>query len=369
MNDEPNVVVYPADQHGCGSHRMIWPSEALIRQGHNVRVVTMAERHMEMVVDDRTDTVVDVTVPEGTNVVVFQRVTHRYVMQAIRVIRSRGVAVVVDVDDDLSTIHPNNPAWSILHPRRTLYEGKVGKPWKHSWNNLGEACRDATLVTCTTPALAKRYGANGNAVVIPNYLADHYYDVEHVDSNQLGWPASLHSHPNDPEVVGTAIARLVADGFEFHAVSSGAGFDAAFGLPAGTVQLLDEPVELLDWPAAVARVGVGIAPLADTRFNMSKSWLKPLELAAAGVPWVGSPRAEYKRLHQLGCGLLVDRPKDWYRTLRSLLTDERRRAELSAAGRDVAAQLRLENHAWRWLEAWSEALTRQRATHGTSVAS
>jgi hypothetical protein len=63
----------------------------------------------------------------------------------------------------------------------------------------------------------------------------------------------------------------------------------------------------------------------------------------------------------LGCGVLVDRPKDWFRVLRSLLTDERRRSELADAGRTVAATLRLEGHAWRWWEAWSDALARERS--------
>lgn len=359
MTDEPRVVVYPADRYGCGHHRLIWTSELLARQGVDVTVVSNDNRHVEMIVDDRTDSIADVTIPSHANVVVLQRVTHRYLAQAVRIIRAKGVAVVVDVDDDLTMIHPANPAWEMLHPRRS--DHYVGKPHRHSWKHLGEACRDATLVVCTTPALARRYGANGNAVVIPNYLADHYYDVEHVDSDLLGWPASLQSHPNDPEVVGNAVARLVAAGYRFRVASHAAGVGAAFGLAGDdVVERPPGPVDLLDWPRAVAELGVGVAPLADTRFNAAKSWLKPLELAAVGVPWVGSPRVEYRRLHELGCGLLVDRPKDWYRVLRSLLTDERRRVELADAGRAVAAQLRLRDHAWRWAEAWADALARER---------
>jgi hypothetical protein len=346
---------------------MIWPAQALKSQGFTVDVVQQKDRHVEMVLDDRTDEVVDVIIPDGYDVVVLQRVTHRYLMQSVRVLRNKGIAVVIDVDDDLTTVHPSNPAWAMLHPKHG--ERHVGKPWKHSWRYLGEACRHATMVVCTTKTLAQRYGGAGNAVVIPNYLPSHYYDVEHVDSDLLGWPASLHSHPNDPEVVGTAVQRLVADGTRFHVTSVGDGAARAFGLTGDDV-LTDRPTEiitLLDWPRAIACIGVGIAPLADTRFNMAKSWLKPLELSAVGVPWVGSPRAEYRRLNQLGCGLLVDRPKDWYRVLRSLLTDDRRRVELADAGRSVAAQLRLEDHAWRWAEVWTDAFARQRAGDRASI--
>jgi len=367
VTEDLHVVVYPADRYGCGHFRTIWPAEALQRQGVDVTIVSNQQRHVEMVIDDRDDTVVDVNIPPQANVVVLQRVTHKYLAQAVSVIRRKGVAVVIDVDDDLTSIHPDNPAWTMLHPKRS--EWYVGKPHKHSWRYLGEACRAATLVVCTTPTLARQYGANGNGVVIPNYLPDQYFTVEHEDSDLLGWPASLQSHPNDPDAVGNAVARLVSSGTRFHVTSHANGVANAFGI-AGGDELVERPtgvVDLADWPQAVAQIGVGITPLADTRFNAAKSWLKPLELSAVGVPWVGSPRAEYRRLHELGCGLLADRPKDWYRTLRSLLTDANRRAELADAGRSVAAQLRLNDHAWRWAEVWTDALARERQiTHVTS---
>lgn len=358
MTDDVRVALYPADRWGCGHHRLIWVGEALRRQGHDVTIVAAENRHLEMVVDNASDRVVDVRLPDGVDVVVLQRVTHRYLTQAVAVLRARGVTVVVDVDDDLGTIHPDNPAWRHLHPRSGRELGRGVD--MHTWSNLGRACRDASLVTATTPALVDRYG-HDHGVVVPNYLAEHYYGVPHEDSDLLGWPASLRSHPNDPAVVGNAVARLVGEGHRFHVVSVAEDVGRAFGLPDdAAVSRVEHTVPLYDWPVELARLGVGIAPLADTRFNAAKSALKPLELAAVGVPWVGSPRADYVRLHQLGCGVLADRPRDWYRVLKSLLRDERRRSELSAAGRAVAATQRLEMHAWRWWEAWTDALARDR---------
>jgi hypothetical protein len=324
-------------------------------------IVTAQNRHIEMMIDNRVDRVVEVKTPDDVDVVVLQRVTHRYLAQAVAVLRQRGITVVIDVDDDLGAIHPSNPAWQALHPRTK--EQRLGKDvGQHSWTTLGEACRNASLVTATTAALVERYG-HGHGVVLPNYLARHYYDVPHVDSALLGWPASLRSHPNDPDVVGNAVARLVDQGFTFHVTSIAEGVGRAFGLAGDdAVGRVDRPIPLFDWPTELTKLGVGIAPLADTRFNAAKSWLKPLELSAVGVPWVGSPRADYVRLHRLGCGVLVDRPKDWFRVLRSLLTDERRRSELADAGRAIAATLRLEDHAWRWMEAWSDALARDRTS-------
>jgi hypothetical protein len=149
----------------------------------------------------------------------------------------------------------------------------------------------------------------------------------------------------------------MADGAAFRTVGDGKGTGAAFGLP---VDVSGAPVELEDWPAAVASLGVGIAPLADTRFNAAKSWLKPLEMSALGVPWVASPRAEYARLHRLGAGMLADNSRRWYRALRRLLDSEAARKEQAEANRAVADSLRLRDRCGEWMTAWERALHIQR---------
>lgn len=350
------VLVFPADSYGCGHHRLIWPVEVLRAQGHDVQVVPQEDRQLQVHVDDDGH-VKDVELADEYDVVVLQRVTHRNLVGVIKVLRARGTAVVVDVDDDLSTIHPSNPAWPMLHP--TL--PKEGAATLHSWRNLDAACAAATLVTATTPALTARYAPHGRARVFANYLAAHYYGHERVDSDLVGWPASLASHPNDPDAVGNAVARIVDDGATFHVVSVASGVARAFSIrDESRITQAERVVSLKDWPAEIAKLGIGIAPLADTKFNHSKSWLKPLELAAVGVPWIGSPRAEYRRLHELGCGLLAEKPNAWYSALRGLRRDASWRADLSEAGRLVAEGLRLEKHAWRLWECWADALAIQR---------
>jgi hypothetical protein len=340
------VIVYPADAFGCGSFRMRWPGEACAAAGHDVRVVDPKDRRLKVVMEG--DTVKDVLDVEA-DVVVLQRVTHAYMAQAVGIMRAKGITVVVDVDDDLSSIHPSNPAWAVHRPGAGL----------HSWHNVSLACRNASLVTVSTPALLDVYARHGRGHVLHNYLPDYYYGLPRVDSDVVGWPGSYHSHPNDPESLGGAIARLVDEGAEFVMRGDPTGAGRAFGLaedPHGG------PVPIEEWPTAVAGLGIGIAPLADTKFNRAKSWLKPLEMSAAGVPWVASPRAEYERLHKLGAGVLADRPRGWYRELKRLRESPQRRAELSEAGRTAAEQLRLRDHSWRWMDAWTRAYEMQQAT-------
>jgi hypothetical protein len=342
-----------ADDQGCGWHRLGWPAEALQRQGYDVVLVPPKERQL-LVSMNPTGEIVHVAYPPDADVIWMQRVTHRHLIGVLRFLRNHAnIATIVDVDDLLSSIAPANPAWVALHPKSEQAD--------HSWRNLATACREATMVSCSTSALLPHYAAHGRGRVIPNLLAEHYFGHERQDSDAIAWPGTMHSHPDDPQVTRGAVGRLVREGASFRVVGWPDGTGRAFGLeadPPGT-----DPVPLLDWPAAVATIGVGVAPLADTAFNAAKSHLKPLEMAACGVPFVASPRREYAAFHAEGAGLLAgDKGKSWYKALRQLTSSATMRAELSETGRVVAERFRLEREAWRWAELFEDALALQRKT-------
>lgn len=352
-----------ADAHGCGWFRVGWPAQRLIEQGFDIELVQPDARSLFLSMG-RDGMPVDVRMPADAEVVVLQRVTNKFMAAAIPLMRAKGIAVVVDIDDDLAAINPNNPAFHALHPRNEGLPGANGQISHHSWAHLTTACRNATMVTVSAPALLHRYAPHGNGRVVPNMLPDFYYGRERIDTDRVVWPAALMSHPDDPSAVGNAVARLVnLDGADFDVVSTPAGTGRAFGLsedPPG----IQAGVSVTEWPDAIlgVRPGIGIVPLADTLFNKSKSWLKGLELSALGVPWVGSESApEYRRLHALGAGVLAANAKQWYRQLRDLRASQAAREDLAGRGLAVAAGLRMRDGAWRYHEVWEEALKLQRS--------
>lgn len=349
------VIIYPADRHGCGHHRLIWPAGMLNAQGMDVTVVRPEDRAVRLHMERGTDRVVDVECEH--DVVVFQRLTNKWMAQAVPILRAKGIAVVVEVDDDLSAIHPHNPAFAALHPNMQTHN-------RHSWENLKFAARNATMITVSTGTLAQKYKHHPEVRVLRNYLAPHYFTVERqYDHALLTWPASLHSHPDDPGAVGNAVSRILEEtGGTLHVLGHPAGVAAAFGLPRDERLVSGrDAVPLLDWPRAVAGAGIGIAPLADTAFNRAKSWLKPLEMSAVGVPWVASASHEYSALHADGMGLLATSPKTWYRQLKRLSNDDSLRKQISQAGKEAAQRYRLDGHVHLWAEAWETALRVQRA--------
>lgn len=356
------AYVYPGDEYGCGYYRLIWPALAAAGQGHDVTVVMPSDRRVLVQVTPDGRPFAE-KFPDDADVVVLQRPTHQYLAAVVPMLRRRGVAVVIDMDDDLEHIDAQNRAFQSL--AKNMRWGNQVAPNPHSRRACARACRDATLVTVSTPVLAEVYGAHGRRHVLPNCVPARYLEVPHEDSDTIGWGGVVVVHPHDLQAVGPAIARLVAEGYRFETVGEPAGVGRALGLREDPPSPGD--VDLDTWPSAIARFGIGIAPLATSRFNAAKSWLKALEYTAVGVPWVGSALPEYERLNRLGVGAIADKPKVWRARLLDLLASPELRAEQSAAGRALAADLTIEGNAWRWAEAWAFAVQLHREAAATPV--
>jgi glycosyltransferase involved in cell wall biosynthesis len=230
---------------------------------------------------------------------------------------------------------------------------------------VAQACREATLVTVSTKPLAAVYAKHGRWQVIDNYVPESYLDVEPQEHRSFGWPGTTQSHPDDLQVMGGAVRDLVADGLDFRVIGPRSGVQKALRLP-------EEPehtgrVEMDDWVKEVATLQVCLAPLSASKFNLAKSRLKLIEASAVGVPWVASPRPEYRRTFaESGAGILADTPKQWYVGVRKLMGDDVLRKELGERGREWMQTQTIEANSWRWLEAWTRAYEIQQGSRATS---
>lgn len=380
------VRVHPADVGGCGHYRLIWATDELIANGADVELILPDDPRsvFELEVDVAASKSAGRPVPSGRfakpvdcDVLVLQRPLTRQLLDVITAAQSAGIAVVVEVDDDFQTVDPANIAWRTVHP---------GASPDRNWHWLRDACRLADLVVVTTPALAIRYGRHGRVRIIPNYVPRRYLhvarDPEAGRELRVGWSGSVDTHPHDLQVTRGAVARvLTRHGLRFHLIGSGR---LPLHDPVTGEQMRDDdgnPVDALDWriphhlnlpddttfahtggwlsltqyPLGLAKLDVGIVPLAPGPFNEAKSWLKGLEMAALGVPFVASPTGPYRQLADLGAGELADRPRVWERQLDRLIVNEDWRLERQAAGRDVARRHVIEDHAELWLDAWHDA--------------
>jgi glycosyltransferase involved in cell wall biosynthesis len=345
-----NVLALRADTFGCGHYRISLPA------AHAGVSVTIEDRLPLQTVQDGWKRAL-INVPIDADVVVIQRPLSHHIPAIIERLQSQGVAVVVEIDDDLTSLDPTHVSYRKIHPTDVPYA---------NWQHLRTCCRAADLVTVTTPALAQRFGGHGRVAVLPNCVSEDLLQIQTNWNADLGWTGWVGTHPRDLDVLGRAIRQLVEDGFSFRVIGPGDGAERALGLPCvDDTGWLDLPF----YYRAAAQLRVGIVPLADTAFNRAKSNLKGIEYAALGVPFVASPTPEYFDLMHRGAGVIATKPRRWARLLRGMLSSERARTELAQSGRDVVqAHYTIEEQGWKWAEAWERAIRYRKAHPGARAA-
>lgn len=345
------IYVIPADEHGCGYSRLIWPVQVLKHYGHQIKIIRPGSVHLPFRFSNGKLT--GMMIPPDLELMVLQRPALNIHPHVITRLRAAGVAVVVDMDDDMTSIHPRNIAYHVYKHDEEKFL---------SWKYASESCRAATFVTTTSPELQKIYASHGRGVVIPNYVPAAYLQMPRAEADRFGWAGATMNHPDDPQVTMGAVQQLINDGHQFTIVGGGQDAQSAF-------RLTDKPhmtgfVPVSQWAQTIrSNFRVGMVPLAPTPFNRSKSYLKGIEYMSLGIPWVASPRDEYRRLNKIaGCGFLAHTPRQWYDMTRRLLTDDSLWREQSEAGLAFMQDQTYEAQAWRWAEAWQRALGIQRGS-------
>lgn len=338
------VQIHPADRGGCGYYRLIWPAQALIDQGYDVVLTeegVNSDLQALMQVDrDGNEHVVGLAELPDADVVVLQRPLSYKLVEMIYYLRQAGIVVVVELDDDFENIHPRNLAWRAAHPTHSP---------DRNWKLLRQGCELADGMIVSTPAL-RSYRTDAH--VLPNYVPEFYTKVEPgewSDPSTMGWSGSIDTHPEDLQEVQGSVARLVREGHPIKIVGTGKGVHRAFGLSQNTDLNETGWVAIDHYPAEMADINVGLVPLQASQFNNAKSWLKGLEWASLGVPFVASPTAEYLRLfNDYGIGNIASKAKHWPSLVNSCTP------EMGAQFRQsvIDNELIIEQRAFHWWNAW-----------------
>lgn len=297
--------------------------------------------------DDGSRTLLSVIAPDA-DVVVLQRPFTDVLADSVPMLQAQGVKVVVEIDDDFEAISPRNISWSSVHPKYSP---------RRNWDHLRRACDAADLVVVSTPALAETYGKHGRVTVVPNFVPESYQWIPRPwhEEVRVGWSGSIETHPDDLQECGQGVANAIrATRSQFYVVGTGKGVKRALGLNSQPMSCGWQPISI--YPAMLAEIDVGIVPLKLDRFNEAKSWLKGLEMAAVGTPFVASPTGAYLELLTRGAGLVAHKPRDWEALVARLVRNAGEREELAGMGREVAASLTVEANCDRFWDAWSSVV-------------
>jgi glycosyltransferase involved in cell wall biosynthesis len=316
------VVGIAAGADGSGYHRMFQPFNHLNKNSRHAILIAPPGRQVPP--PTREDV-------EEIDVLVMQRPVGTMGMRGFDAIDG-AVTRVYEIDDDL--LHADPSGLPHLCDKRLR-------------DSVVYCMERAEMVTVSTPYLAEEFSRyNPDIHVLPNYINETVLNIPRRKRDRLtiGWAgggshmmdlcavqeplrAVLDAHPDvDMHFVGTDYSPL----FHRECLWSGWNGDVFDYYPR------------LDFD-------IGICPLADVRFNYSKSHLKALDYGAMGIPVIATDQPAYRDYVQDGVtGYLVKSHEEWEKRLTELIHDPDARAEMGAAGKRQAAENTIQGHWQEW---------------------
>lgn len=262
--------------------------------------------------------------------------------------QDNGTVMSADCDDDIWHLDKASPNWHDMTAEQLSGEERT--------------LRLADLVTTTTRPLAKILSKfNENVVIIPNYVPGQLLTAKrtaNIENPRLivGWTGSW-SHVGDLQTIDSVLQRYSYEFPDVDLHSVGMNFGDLLGMPN---------VRHTEWDANVWQYycnldfDIGLAPLAYTRFNRSKSWIKAVEYMALGIPIIATDIEPYRDIVQHGVtGFLCKEKRHWLTALRRLTTDEELRRKMSHAAKEAAKDYIIENNWQKWEETYLAAFERR----------
>lgn len=251
--------------------------------------------------------------------------------------RASGASLVYELDDDLLDA-------------QALKARKFGGDTAELARKVAWLSENADLVTVSTePLAALLAGRNPNIQVVPNLLdgdlwrlggeRDHSVgpyarsDGGPIRVGYIGTP----SHDQDLAMATDAMQRLQArygSRIEIEVIGAFQNIAPMFGRRIALPRNTDYP-NFVNWLLQRVHWDIGIIPLADDRFNRSKSNLKFLEYAALDMAIVCSDVESYRNVgrHESNALMVFNEPSAWCEAVSRLIDDPGLRLALAARAR------------------------------------
>jgi len=273
----------------------------------------------------------------------------------LRALSGRGVAISFDNDDDFAAAEVSDGGEGLKGRRHNLQLHR----------EMLQAAKLADVTTTPSELLAERYRAAGveHVSVLENHLRRSFgfgSRSKH-DGVVVGWVAGR-EHRLDLEriPIADALRRLLDEHPQLRVLTVG----VRLPLESPRYEHVDG-IEYNDLLKTINRIDIGIAPLADTPFNRSRSNVKLKEYSSGGAMWLASPVGPYRDMGEAQGGRLVT-DDNWFAEVDALLRRPRSRRRLARRALRWAKTQTLDRYVGGWDQAFSDATERvaQRFTVG-----
>lgn len=257
------------------------------------------------------------------DIILSQRLMHGGLDKAYEVGRQAGQIVVNDIDDWYWGLSPDNEAFLHSHPKYNLKENTTF--YKRSLMR-------SSHITVSTPYLQQRISDwyKGPITLLPNYVdVSRFTPVTITDTTvpDVGWAGSTSHRSGDVETLAGILPPMARAG-KIKLVHAGdfvnsPSYASKLGCEEELVARKIARTGAEDYPS-ILQFEVGVVPLRDTSFNEAKSYIKGLEYAAAGIPFVAPKFGEYNHLHQMwsrgdrASFFVAKNPQQWVKHIEAL---------------------------------------------------
>lgn len=354
-----HVVVVPSDRGGCGYFRLIWPAQAVSAVRPDWQVSIVPPEKIEAGFHNGRFFGVRGMPDPLPDLLVMQRVGTLGQFHIVKWAYEQGIATVVDFDDAMWAIDKDNLAWKAWNKENQF---------RQHWKVCEDSVQYADLVTCTTKALATRYGRQYHRTeILPNCIPRTALDLPRQPNETFtaGWAGFTKTHPGDCRVSAPAAQAVLDAGGHLRVVADAAGAAAEWGLSEDQVDSIPPQKLGPDYFTALGKLDLMLVGLRDTKFNQAKSFLKVLEAASQGVPSIAPANAPHRHLASTGFPVtLAATPGEWAdagKVHATMSLDERQDLsnEVKMA---VAKYWTIEGRAEHWASAWERAIRRRGGT-------
>jgi glycosyltransferase involved in cell wall biosynthesis len=280
------------------------------------------------------------------DVVIMQRIMHRQLTEDLMSPKNRNKLVINDLDDWYWGLHRDNLAYQRLQENADSDE---------TLDYYKSNIKLSDVVVVSTPFLfskmAHEFSIGSDKVhMIENRVDTDKYKRKPISSKKpiLGWVGSTLHRSMDLEILQDSLSdgeyRMHHTGY-----AGGPTMASKIGIDPGrvTTSPMFDPYQY--GQKAFTSFDVGLAPLNDVPFNHAKSWIKAIEYAAAGIPFVCSDISEYRRLQTTyGIGRLASTSDEWKQHLAELKNHSVRKEESEKVYKTVREHLDVREMAKDW---------------------
>jgi len=279
------------------------------------------------------------------------------------------IPIVMDLDDNIINISEDNPAYE---------KGYKEDGVKRAFAIASMSMVDALFVS-TQPLkdFYIKFLKDVLKIEMPIYILPNCNDskdwkgeaLREDDVISLGWHGSI-THDNDLKLILPVISKLMDKYDNLYLGMIGGIRDSSYedlfkdfdeekrkrvGIMPGTPSWKSFPELIMS-----TRWDIGLAPLTDNEFNVSKSHIKWMEYSMKGIPTIASrvypyhePVRGIQTIIDRNTGFLVSTPKEWEETLELLIEDKTLRDEIGQNAKEYVEKN------WQYkdnIKFWDEAI-------------